>query len=92
MAVFGPELLERLGGEWRGAADEETHAVSYRGSRFGIPVVHADVHGGDAEEECCLELQKLGSGVSMVEAFEQAHPASGQQPGVQPVAEAVDVE
>ncbi len=57
----------------------------------GGDVEQADVDGGHAEEEGRAEIEKLGGGLLMLEAFEQAHAAAAGEPAVQTVAERVHV-
>jgi len=59
---------------------------------LGGDVEEADVDGGDAEEEGGLEVEELIGGLPVLEALEQAHAAARDQPAVEAVAEAVDVE
>jgi len=57
----------------------------------GVESEHADVDGRHAEEESGPEVKKGGGGSLMVETLEKAHAASGDEPAVDAVAEAVDM-
>lgn len=82
------EVFEELGGEGRGAADEEADG----GADFGRAIHEADVHGGDAEEDRGAEGEKLGGGFGGLETLKKTDLHTGGEPAVDAIAEAVDVE
>ena len=92
MAEARAELFEDLGGQRRGAGDEEAHGGADLARGFGGHIEQAHVDGGDAEEERRAEIEELGGGLLMLEALQQAHAAAAGEPAVQAVAEGVDVE
>ena len=74
------------------SGDEEPHAIADLAGDGRRSLQQANVHRRNTEEERRLEIEKLFSCRSMVEALEQSHPASAREPAVQAVAQRMDVE
>ena len=92
VAVEGAEVFEDLGGKGCRTGDEQAHALADGLSDGGGPFEHADIHGGYAEEDGGRELPHPSGGLVVSEAFCQAEEAAANEPGVEAIAEAVDVE
>jgi len=86
------EFFENLRGKRGGARNEETHRGANLAGLLDGGVEQADVDGWNAEEERRTEVEKFGGGSLMLEAFKQAHATSADEPAMEAVTKAVDVE
>ncbi len=92
MAEQCAEIFEHLRGQGGRAGNEQAHRSADFARCVRRRFEQADVHGGHAEEHGGTEIEKLGGGLFVLEALQQAHAESADKPAVQSVAQRVDVE
>ena len=86
-----PESLQRSRGQGRGAGNKQPHEAANLLGEGPRQLQQLLVHRWHAEENRRAEAEKLFPDGLLAKPLQQPHPVAGRQPGVQAVAQPVDM-